>query len=381
MGRSQGEACRETIKDFIELSVERLTAFAGSNRHADTSAEQSVSRSAHRGTGAEGGGGEGAGRNEGREGRSGLTRKGLMEKAMSYLPYVQRFDPSMVEEMQGIAEGAGLPFEDVLFLQVRTHLMRPPDGGCTAFAVEESAAKKGIPLAGQNWDWDPDLDGVCLILKRYPENKPSFMCFTQPGLIAYIGLSSEGIAACLNLLLAPGYSYGVPTYCILRSLFEQRDMEGCREAVERARIAMSQNILVLTPQGALDFEIAVKGTSVLRSSDSGVLTHTNHFLDPRLAAEDELVDELPDTKARYSRINELIARLDGKSDAEALKRILEDHDGYPRSICRHRSEDPKYGYMGTVCSIILEPTERRMHISRGNPCEHGFQTYRLGSSR
>mgnify|MGYP001143619008 CR=1 FL=1 len=64
-------------------------------------------------------------------------------------------------------------------------------------------------------------------------------------------------------------------------------------------------------------------------------------------------------------------------DASGGVAILSDHDGYPRSICRHPNDQPRFGYMGTVCSLIMEPAEGRMHISRGNPCTNGYATHTL----
>ena len=64
-------------------------------------------------------------------------------------------------------------------------------------------------------------------------------------------------------------------------------------------------------------------------------------------------------------------------DLEALKEVMRDHEGFPRSICRHANDDLKTGFWETVFSIIIEPQLRRMHVSRGQPCEHPYETYAL----
>lgn len=48
-----------------------------------------------------------------------------------------------------------------------------------------------------------------------------------------------------------------------------------------------------------------------------------------------------------------------------------------RSIWRRANNDPKTGFWQTVFSVIIEPGERRMHVSRGTPCEHPHETYEL----
>ncbi len=60
-----------------------------------------------------------------------------------------------------------------------------------------------------------------------------------------------------------------------------------------------------------------------------------------------------------------------------MKAALQDHEGYPRSICRHANEDPQTGEWQTVFSVIIEPDQQRMHVSRGTPCEHPYETYEL----
>ena len=122
----------EDIRAFIDLSVERLL----NQRRYGTDAAGTA------------GGGRAAGRAR------------LLERATGYLPHVRQHSQDMVEEMEGIAEGAGVTLEEVLFLQVRTHLMKPPEGGCTAFALEPGASGTGGALIGQNWDWDPNLEDV-----------------------------------------------------------------------------------------------------------------------------------------------------------------------------------------------------------------------------
>jgi len=335
MGRDHGEACRQSIGRFLDLGIEQ------------------VNRS------------------------SSLSRTEAMGHAARYIPFVADYGPDMLEELRGIAEGAGISLEEAMFLQVRTQLMNPPGEGCTAFALERKATAEGSPLIGQNWDWDPSLEEVCIVLRRYPKGKPAFMSFTQVGLIAYMGLNSEGISVCMNLLKAQGYRYGVPPYFIVRSICEQASSEGCIQAAERAHRAMSQNVLVGTLQGAIDLEMTVDRVAVLSPSPVGRLVHTNHFLDADLEACDELVYELPDTLSRYSRINRMLDDLAARPSVDTMKRLMADHEGYPSSICRHVGDDPQYGYMTTVASIIMEPAEGRMHLSRGNPCRNPYEAYQL----
>ena len=41
-----------------------------------------------------------------------------------YLPVIEAFEPTYVEEMRGIAEGADVPFEEVVLLNARTEILK-----------------------------------------------------------------------------------------------------------------------------------------------------------------------------------------------------------------------------------------------------------------
>jgi isopenicillin-N N-acyltransferase-like protein len=82
-----------------------------------------------------------------------------------------------------------------------------------------------------------------------------------------------------------------------------------------------------------------------------------------------------DSRSRQSRVDALLS---GTTTTAADPRaILRDHSGYPRSICRHPTSDPETGRFRTVMSVVIEPQEGRLHVSRGNPCERPYETYAL----
>ena len=53
-----------------------------------------------------------------------LDSAGIAALVRDYLPVIEAFEPTYVEEMQGIAEGAGVPFEDVVLLNARTEILK-----------------------------------------------------------------------------------------------------------------------------------------------------------------------------------------------------------------------------------------------------------------
>lgn len=87
----------------------------------------------------------------------------VTQLALNYHPYLSQNWPQYVSEMEGVAEGAGLKYEDILALNVRTEIAFGAfSDGCTALSWKGEA---GSVLA-QNWDWNNSL--VLTSLDHFP---------------------------------------------------------------------------------------------------------------------------------------------------------------------------------------------------------------------
>lgn len=335
LGRQLGEAAREEIRGFAAVALERV------NRTVPVSRERALT------------------------------------VARGSIPYVERYAPEMIEELRGMADATGLSLEELMLLQVRNQLRPETEAGCTAFSLAASASATGSSIVGQNWDNDPALDPFTIVLIRRPRGKPAIMDVTQAGLIAYIGLNDQGIGVCLNTLPAPSRPLGVPHYFTVRAIYESRTLGEAVAAVRRAERAIPANILLATPQGPADLEVILDEVYLLRDPGTGLVTHTNHCLHPALASINAEFPELLESYPRKERLDALLADRPRPWRIEDLKEALRDHEGYPRSICRHPNDHPITGFLASVFSVIVEADAGRLHLSRGNPCEHPYETYVL----
>jgi len=298
-----------------------------------------------------------------------------MEIALQSLALAQQYDDQIVEELRGIADVTGISLEDLMLLQVRNQMKAEPAGGCTSFSVADTYAKEGRPLVGQNWDNDPELDQYTMVITRRPTGKPAMMCVTQVGLVAYIGLNDAGLGACLNTLPAPSREIGVPHYFTLRGIYQADSLAAAVQAVERAQRAIPANIMMITPQGPANLEVTCDEVYVLQDADQ--LTHTNHCLHPELREVNTQFPELIESGPRKDRIDQLLQTAETRPGIAEMKQYLADHDGYPKSICRHPNDHPENGFWTTVFSVIVDVEAGQLHISRGNPCECDYEIYQL----
>ena len=339
MGRQLGEAMRDELRGLIEIIVERI--------------------------------------NKGRPGRLAFTYEQGLEVAAASVAPAEAYAPHLVEELRGVAEAGGVSLEQVMLINVRNQIATALEGACTSVAVEAGASSTGTGMVAQNWDNDPAADPFSLVLTRRPDNGPAHLNFTQPGVIGYMGLNEPGIGICVNTLPAPALGRGVPWYFQLRSIYEESGLDGAVAQVARADLAISINAAMMTPEGAADIEATASDLRVLRANERGTLVHTNHCVHADLVPINDDFPELIESGPRLRRSEALLAKMDSPVSLDDLKRLLSDHDGFPRSICRHPNDDPETGFWRSVVSMILEPSEGRMHLSRGNPCERPFEVYAL----
>ena len=310
-----------------------------------------------------------------------ISRDAALQVARESIPIVQRYSPEMIDEMEGTAETARVSLEELMLLQIRNQL-KANDAGCTSLSMAQPLCSETI--VAQNWDADPALDPFTIVLTRRPTGKPALMTITQAGLIAYIGFNSAGIGACANTLPAPSRRLGVPHYFLLRGIYEATSLEGAVAAVTRAERAIPANIMMATPQGPANLEVTLDAVYVLDGEGSGLVTHANHCLHPQLASVNQAFPELIQSYARQSRVDQLLHQHDSatrpntmQSQLATLKSVLSDHDGFPRSICRHINDDQPTGFWQTVFSVIIEPESRRMQITRGTPCSKPYEIYEM----
>lgn len=305
-----------------------------------------------------------------------VSRETAIRVAQESLPFAQNYAPDAIEELRGMAEGANVSLLDLMLLQIRNQLQPDQDHGCTSLSFDRANARATHSILAQNWDNDPALDPFTVVLTRRPANKPAFMNLTQAGLIAYIGISEAGMGVCLNTLPAPSRTVGTPHYFTVRKIYESTSLEQAVAHVEGAERAIPANIMLATPQGPADLEVHVEQVRVLHPRGSQVLTHANHHCHPDSQHLDRDRTYLMQSNQRQTRIDEQ-CQGDQARSLEGVQAMLRDHQGYPFSICRHENDDPLHGFCRTVFSVVIEVEPRRMHVSRGNPCEHPYEVYEL----
>ncbi len=302
-----------------------------------------------------------------------ISREQLRGRALAFQPLFEKYCPHLLEEMHGLAEGAGIPLAEALAVNIRGELAHAPREGCTTYVIGRKGTANHEILVGQNSDITHDIRPMAYMLHLKPPDKPEVLMWTFGGMIGYHGMNSAGVAHFANALGGgPAARFAMPHYPVKRLILETTSLEEVLRILEKVPLASNGNYVLCDGAGNLaDVEATTAGPEVLRDHGAGFLAHTNHFVCRRYAKQENFAQSWQDSFPRLDRMNSLIGSAFGSLSVDDLKRFLTDHSGRPTSICRHDTESQ------TVASLIAEPAARRMHAAVGNPCEHRYVTYEM----
>ena len=316
---------------------------------------------------------------------------------------IAAFRPAYLDEMRGIAEGAGLDLADVLAINVRTEVMyaalarQAPlaargaidfranfgklPAECSAFAVVPTReAPQTATLVGQNWDWLLHSAQTLVVLEVRQDDGPDFVTVVEAGLLAKAGLNAAGLALVTNALVTDADigTPGLPYHVLLRAMLDCTTVTDALNVLQAGVRSSSANYLIAHASGAaLDVEGAPGDFTRLypRFPDQGLLLHTNHFLSP-LHPVDVSLWAMPDSAVRLQRLR---AAASPTATLEEFRALLADHADYPHSICSHPDPDDHPLEQGaTIASVLMDPDARRLWLAAGNPCQTPYTELDLG---
>jgi len=305
---------------------------------------------------------------------AGLRQPEVIKAVQRFIPEVGNAAPHILEEMRGIAEGAGVSLETILVLNCRTELLYPdqPNAECTAIGLSGDRTTNGHVLLAQNWDWIPAAYDTSVFFRIQPHNSPRAMILAEAGQVGKVGFNEEGLGLLLNLLVGRGVRVALPVHVLLRLILSAKNVAEAGEIIKKYRSASSSHMLLGDTSGrVVGFEVFPQGVAMIQPK-RGAVAHTNHFCSSELTPDDLCLEITPDTTTRLKRVNNL---LDSRRrwDPESLKKLLADHMNQPTSICRHvKPEEPDGVQMQTIASLIFELRKRSVWVAHGQPCQTNY---------
>ncbi|MEV8403998.1 C45 family peptidase [Streptomyces niveus] len=330
---------------------------------------------------------------------AGLTWDRVTARAERWLAPVDAYAPHLVEEMRGIADGAGVSLLDVLALNARGEVIydksfasmsengapadaedEEPADGCTSFAAYGAASGDGHVYAGQNWDWRAGVADTVVMLRIVQPPKPTLIMQVEAGQVGRQGANSAGIALNANGLGGRfDDTVGLLQTVVRRSVLDQPTITDALDVLCRTRAHIASNALLTCREGfAIDLETTPAGHGWLYPTD-GLLVHGNHYqagVPAALAAGYRPMSS--DSLVRVPRAEEGLRRLRGSGGPDESRRLIKeamsDHLGLPESLCTHPDpRRPTIKHWTTLVSSCVDLTSGDYHVTAGTPCDREYQ--------
>jgi isopenicillin-N N-acyltransferase-like protein len=235
----------------------------------------------------------------------------------------------------------------------------------------------GHVLIAHNEDWTPEDEQDVAVVHACPDDGPPFLAMMYGGYLPNIGFNACGIAQCCDSVHPSDSRIGVPRVIASRAVLGTRTIADAIRCMVSPRRAAGYNHLLAHESGELySVEVSARRFAILYAHE-GYIVHTNHFIDAQLKAIEKDPDELLNTRIRRSRALNLFS-LSPQHNLQSLQTIQQDHVNYPHAICNHAQEIKSWILREkTICSLIIDLTDRAMHIAWGNPCQNPYHTYFL----
>ena len=194
--------------------------------------------------------------------------------------------PEMVDEITGIAEGAAVDAAWLMAVNARTEILGcVTRDECSTVGVVERVPRGTAPqspLLAQNWDWHP-VARDAVVVWIVPTGYGSwFVTVTEAGLIAKMGMSSSGLACCMNMLHSPddGRLTGAPIHLLLRQVLAScTTVSEALAKLTSVEVGASTCITLASADGELvGVELSPANAGMVPPGPDGRYAHTNHFL-------------------------------------------------------------------------------------------------------
>jgi isopenicillin-N N-acyltransferase-like protein len=292
-----------------------------------------------------------------------LDEDEVLAAAGLHLPVLWRELPELAQELEGIAEGAGLSAERVVVLNQYTDLRDVPR---SVLGVGEPAAVVGSgdpdgctavyflgdrgPLMGETWDLHGNAEPYVRMLRIAPAGSESeTLCLTLTGCLGAAGISGRGVAVTINNLSSTDGRVGVVWPALVRAMLAQSNARAAYELLLRTPLSSGHHYVIADGHDYYGVETSGELKVLTQIGPRAAHLHTNHCFDPVLRRR----EAVPLGSTSFHRLN-LATTIYAQArprDEDGMWTLLNTRDGTPGTLCI----DPQPGdpTATATCAVIV----------------------------
>jgi hypothetical protein len=301
-------------------------------------------------------------------------------KKTDFKPAMERWTPGLLDEVRGIADGAGVDFDTMYAYQLIDEVWAiGPDvelAKCTSVGASKRSGKPAI--VSQTLDIPAFYHGFQTVLRIRDARDEDLetLVFTIPGVVAANGLNSRSIGVCVNAVTQLAYSpKGLPVDFIIRGILRRGTYEDALNFLRDVQPAAPQTYVLGGPDETAVFErSAGKMSRFVPFTDAAFSYHTNHPVvnddyNPRfpemLKRKAMTLESYRARCPRFAFLGRLLKDDSAVIDVASLEEIYKNRDS-------GINNDGTYG-----CTIMVLGESPELHIAPGRPDEAAFQVLRF----
>ncbi len=286
------------------------------------------------------------------------------------LRLTKKYFPHILEEIEGIAEGAGISFEYFWAMTIKSELSllnEEETPGCSTIFVNDGDKM----WLFHNEDGGAPYRDIMYTLRVVPPSGVEYISMVYPGIITGNGpsMNSSGIIQTTNYIGSNESTVGLPRYVIGRAILEAKSMN---EAIQIATISpraypYHHNLASVSEQKYFSLETVPEAHDA--GQPEGIYFRTNHLIldKTKSYAHEDQKYRNSSSMSRYSVIKEALEDFDTRNiKPEDFLAILSSHKNAPYSPCRHPKDDVQGLTLGTAFFDIKAGLFR---LYKGNPCQ------------
>lgn len=308
----------------------------------------------------------------------------LMLQADPYRAATRAATPWLIEELDGVAETAGVDAL-ALFAASTEELFSAPIaigagpaiGRCSDLVAGPPLTVDGHLRVAHNNDLPPQAEqDVVAVEWRVPGEPVIFSLGIGPWIS--VGWNDSGLSLTGNELTPNDTCVGVPRLLMVREQLTAPTLDAALAMTLRPDRASSYNTVLAHRDGrAVNVEGSATDVEVSTPGQHGWMAHTNHYVCERMLRYEGDPEYAQGSAVRHHRASELLgSAAPGSIDAEWLRAALSDHATDP-AICRHGGPD---GRSRTVFWCLADVTAGQVRYGLGTPCRPGEERFSFDSA-
>jgi hypothetical protein len=296
-------------------------------------------------------------------------------KKTDFKPAMERWTPGLLDEVRGIADGAGIDFDTMYAYQLIDEVWAMgADMGFSKCTTVAAGKRDGNPaFVSQTLDIPAFYHGFQTVLRiRDERDGLETLVFTIPGVVAANGLNSRSVGVCVNAVTQLAYSSkGLPVDFVIRGILRQRSYEQAVKFLQDIQPAAPQTYVIGGPGEVAVFErSAGKMSRFVPFAGAEFSYHTNHPLinddfNPRfpetLKRDNMTLESYQALCPRFNFLGQIFKDNSAAINIDTLQKLFENR-------ASGINNEGTYG-----CTIMVLGKKPELYISPGRPDEAPFQ--------